>query len=273
MKKFGGKLFGAALGFSFGGPIGAVIGAAVGHYIDSSNDKKSANYPGKAQKELTFITSLILLLTGTARADGTVTNAEVDTIKNFFKYQLRYGDTALLLINRIINESLQKVVNLPEICSAIAERTVYEERLYLIRLNYEVAASDGSLSENQEAFIKQASVHLGINEYDLNMVRSTFSSDSAGGYSSGYFKGGGRGAGGSGPDGPGGAAIKDPYALLGITRGCSDEDVHRAYREMANMYHPDKVSHLGKELIDLATSKFTHILEAYEIIKKERGLA
>ena len=263
MKRFEGKLFGAALGFSFGGPIGAVIGTAVGHYIDSSNDKKKVKYPGKAQKELNFITSLILLLTGTARADGTVTNPEVETIKNFFKYQLRYGNTALLLINRIINESFQKDVNLPETCAAILERTVYEERLYLVRLNYEVAASDGSLSRNQEAFIRQASMYLGINEYDYNMVRSTFSAEALGGQSHGE----------TGPDGPGQARILDPYALLGLTRGSSDEEVHRAYREMASMYHPDKVSHLGKELIDLATHKFTYIGEAYTAIKKERGLA
>ena len=263
MKRFEGKLFGAALGFSFGGPIGAVIGTAVGHYLDSSNDKKKVKYPGKAQKELNFITSLILLLTGTARADGTVTNAVVETIKNFFKYQLRYGNTALLLINRIINESFQKDVNLPETCAAILERTVYEERLYLVRLNYEVAASDGSLSRNQEAFIRQASMYLGINEYDYNMVRSTFSAEVPGGQSHGE----------TGPYGPGQARSSDPYALLGLTRGSSDEEVHRAYREMASMYHPDKVSHLGKELIDLATHKFTYIGEAYRAIKKERGLA
>ena len=263
MKRFEGKLFGAALGFSFGGPIGAVIGTAVGHYLDSTNDKKKTRYPGKAQKELNFITSLILLLTGTARADGTVTNAEVETIKNFFKFQLRYGNTALLLINRIINESFQKDVNLPEICAAISEKTVYEERLYLVRLNYEVAASDGSLSRNQEAFIRQASMHLGINEYDFNMVRSTFASEALGGRSRGE----------SGPNGPGQTRTSDPYKLLGLARGSSDEDVHRAYREMSNMYHPDKVSHLGEELIDLATHKFTRIGEAYNAIKKERGLA
>lgn len=263
MKRFEGKLFGAALGYSFGGPVGAVIGTAVGHYLDSSNDKKKVKYPGKAQKELTFITSLILLLTGTARADGTVTEEEVKTIKNFFKYQLRYGDAALLLIKRIIKESFQKDVNLPETCAAIAEKTVYEERLYLVRLNYEVAASDGSLSKNQEAFIRQASMYLGINEYDFNMVRSTFSAEAWGGRSPGE----------TGPDGPRQARTADPYAVLGLTRGSSDEEIHRAYREMANMYHPDKVSHLGKELIDLATHKFSLIGEAYSTIKKERGLA
>jgi DnaJ like chaperone protein len=260
MKRFEGKLFGAALGFSFGGPIGAVIGTAVGHYFDSSGEKKKLKYPGKAQKELTFITSLILLLTGTARADGTVTNAEVGTIRNFFRYRLKYGDAALMLINRIINESLQKVVDLPGTCAAIAERTVYEERLYLVRLNYEVAASDGTLSKNQEAFIRDASMLLGINEYDFNMVSSSFKSEGAGG----SFR--------NGRSGPGGAGITDPYAVLGLTRDCSDEDVQRAYRTMANMYHPDKVSHLGKELIDLATSKFARIGDAYSAIKKERGL-
>ena len=40
---------------------------------------------------------------------------------------------------------------------------------------------------------------------------------------------------------------------------------------MAAQYHPDKVSHLGKELIGFAEKKFIMINKAYENIKKEKG--
>jgi len=47
----------------------------------------------------------------------------------------------------------------------------------------------------------------------------------------------------------------DPYAVLGISRGASPQEIRAAYhRQMVN-YHPDKVAHLGKELQELAKTK------------------
>ncbi len=260
MKRFEGKLFGAALGFTFGGPIGALIGAAAGHLYDTSVSGKSSSMA--SQKELAFITSLILLLSGTAKADGKVTESEINTIKNFFKHQLGYGPAEYLFIERIINESFHKNVNLVETCDAINKRTSYEERLFLVRLNYQVAVSDGNLHRNEEAFIEQASKHLGIETYDYAMIKNQFTS---------YKRASGSKQSGS-KQSIDEHEITDPYTLLGLEPRCTDEDVIKSYRNLASKYHPDKVSHLGKEFIDLATKKFTRIQEAYEEIKKERGL-
>ena len=41
---------------------------------------------------------------------------------------------------------------------------------------------------------------------------------------------------------------------------------------MANKYHPDKVSHLGKEMQFLAEEKFKAVNDAYQKIKRERGV-
>ena len=41
---------------------------------------------------------------------------------------------------------------------------------------------------------------------------------------------------------------------------------------MATKYHPDKVSHLGKDLSKIADEKFKAVNEAYQTIKKERGI-
>jgi DnaJ like chaperone protein len=59
---------------------------------------------------------------------------------------------------------------------------------------------------------------------------------------------------------------------MGLLPGCSNAEVHDAYRNLANKYHPDKVTYLGEEFIELATKRFTQINDAYEIIKKERSL-
>ena len=46
----------------------------------------------------------------------------------------------------------------------------------------------------------------------------------------------------------------------------------KAYRKMANKYHPDKVAHLGEDLRVLAEEKFKAMNDAYHQIKKERGM-
>lgn len=60
---------------------------------------------------------------------------------------------------------------------------------------------------------------------------------------------------------------KNPYIVLGIKPGASIKEIHVAYRKAAQKYHPDKVSHLGKDLQELANQKFIEIQEAYNTLK------
>jgi DnaJ like chaperone protein len=62
------------------------------------------------------------------------------------------------------------------------------------------------------------------------------------------------------------------YQILEISKSATDEEVKKAYRRMAVKYHPDKVSHLGPEHQNAAKEKFQKLTEAYDRIKKERGL-
>ena len=62
------------------------------------------------------------------------------------------------------------------------------------------------------------------------------------------------------------------YTALEITPQATDEEVKRAYRRMAMKYHPDKVSNAGEEVQRSATEKFRIINQAYETIKKARGI-
>ena len=66
-----------------------------------------------------------------------------------------------------------------------------------------------------------------------------------------------------------GNASRDPYAVLNVPKNASQEDIKKAYRELANKYHPDKVHHLGDEFRELAEQRFKEIEEAYrELIPK-----
>ena len=60
---------------------------------------------------------------------------------------------------------------------------------------------------------------------------------------------------------------RDPYTVLNVSRGASQEEIKIAYRKLANKYHPDKVLHLGEEFRQLAEERFKEIEEAYRKLK------
>ncbi len=55
--------------------------------------------------------------------------------------------------------------------------------------------------------------------------------------------------------------MKDYYNILGVERGCSQEDIKKAYRKLAIKYHPDKNPD--------GDSKFKEIAEAYGVLGDE----
>ena len=63
--------------------------------------------------------------------------------------------------------------------------------------------------------------------------------------------------------------MNDPYEILGVPETATDEEIKKAYRELARKYHPD--NYHDNPLADLAQEKMKEINAAYEQITKERG--
>lgn len=61
----------------------------------------------------------------------------------------------------------------------------------------------------------------------------------------------------------------DPYKVLGVTESTSDDDIKRAYRNLAKKYHPD--NYINSPLADLASDKMKEINEAYDMIMNQRS--
>lgn len=59
--------------------------------------------------------------------------------------------------------------------------------------------------------------------------------------------------------------------ILGLRGRVSAVDVRNRYRELAAQYHPDKVSHLGPKLKEVAEREMQEINEAFEYFKKRYG--
>ncbi len=62
--------------------------------------------------------------------------------------------------------------------------------------------------------------------------------------------------------------MRDPYVVLGIQRGASDDEIKKAYRNLSRKYHPDaNVNNPNKEQ---AEERFKEVQQAYDTIMQEK---
>ena len=83
MAKFG-KWIGGGLGWAIGGPIGAIFGFAIGSMVDGSGNVHSSRSPySRAGRSTTggYVSSLLVLVAATMKADGKVLKSELDYVK------------------------------------------------------------------------------------------------------------------------------------------------------------------------------------------------
>jgi DnaJ like chaperone protein len=233
------KWIGGGLGWVFGGgPIGAVIGFAIGAAIDSVEVKTAKTMPTTTGD---FLVSLLVLMAAVMKADGKVLKSELDYVKAYLLRTFGEDDTSEAL--RLLREILNKPIPVAEVCSQIRNHIDYSSRLQLIHLLYGLAKADRFISPEEISLIDEISSKLGINLADLNSIKSMFIEDN-----------------------------DWAYKVLEIEKSASADEIKKAYRKMALKYHPDKVAYLGEEIHKTANDKFQKVNEAYEKVKKEKGI-
>lgn len=242
MAKFG-KWIGGGLGWAFGGPIGALIGVGIGSVIDKVVDVEEDVPKRKAYRTTPndFGASLLVLVAAVMKADGKILKAELEYVKRFFYKQFGSERTKEHLL--VLRELLKKDIPIHDVCLQIKTYTLYPARLQLMHLLFGVAAVDGEVHSSELAIIQQIASYLGIKQADYESIKAMFFKD-----------------------------VNSDYKILEITKNATNEELKKAYRRMAVKYHPDKVAHLGDEFKISAKEKFQKVQEAYENIKKERGI-
>lgn len=62
--------------------------------------------------------------------------------------------------------------------------------------------------------------------------------------------------------------MRNPYEVLGVSPGATDEEIKKAYRKLSRQYHPD--ANVNSPHPEIAEEKFKEVQQAYEQIMKER---
>jgi DnaJ like chaperone protein len=248
-KKYG-KWIGGALGWAFGGPLGALFGFAVGSMFDGVETKPSTHtyndphYKTRYRYQTThddFIMSLLALSAAMMKVDGSAKKSELAYVKNFFTRQFGAAKTSEAMA--LLRDLLKKDIPVRQVCEQIRYNMEHPLRLQLLHYLFGIAQADGHVDSQEINLIHRISGYLGISQKDYDSILGMFYKD-----------------------------VSHAYSVLGINDSASDDEVKKAYRKMAVKYHPDKVTHLGEEFRLAAKEKFIKVKDAYELIKKERGI-
>ncbi len=237
MAKFG-KWIGGGLGWAFAGPIGAIIGFAIGSYIDESQSKSVEGSQGGD-----FDVSLLVLAAAVIKADKKVSQHELEYVKRFFTQN--FGEAHAQQRMEMLQEILNQDIPLQDVCDQIRGNMNYYGRLQLLHFLFGIAKADGEVDDVEAKVIEQISAYMKIKSEDFESIKAIF-----------YGEGKSEAA----------------YKILEVDPEASDEEIKKAYRKMAVKYHPDKVGHLGEEAKKGAKEKFQKVQDAYDKIKRERGM-
>ena len=229
-----GKVGGASAGFLFGGPVGALVGAVAGHFlIDHEAD------PG-----VTFTIAVIALAGKMARADGVVSDVELDAFSRAF----RVPEQEEANVRRIFNLARQDVAGYEAYAQQIARLFVGNPAILEDVLDglFEIAKADGVLHPGEAAFLEKVAEIFGFAPNEFRRIRAS------------HFA----------PE------LTDPYVILGVSYVADDEELKQTYRKLVRENHPDSLMARGvpAEFIKLANDKLAAINSAYEKIQQERGL-
>lgn len=224
-----------------------------------------------AKDALFCVTTLLYKI---ARADGVVTDDELDRIQHLLdhKFEIDPADQREIrelmrawgtgfdffdLVRRL-RDNLARLVD--------GERAARAYRS-AVEMMFMVAASDGEVHPREERLANAAAIVLGISSADFTRLRAAYV--------------------GAQPEPPSEDAPEPPpfdratasaeertrhaLGVLGLAEPFTPADVRDAYRAAVRSYHPDRVQHLGEELQALAELKTREINAAYEWLRERQG--
>lgn len=248
-----GKMVGGTIGFALGGPLGAIAGAALGHLMDSDSGNQESVLPetgrmtdqGRAQ--LIFFTAAFSMLAKLARVDGRVSDEEIASIRSFMAEDLSLNAESRQMAEKIFYTALNAPQKFEDF--AVQFYRQFQDRPELLELMIDiflrVSVADGAMKKSEEALIESAVSIFRIPDADYRSMKARYVSET-----------------------------EKYYAVLGCSPSDDNETIKKHYRKLARDYHPDTIASKGlpEEFVKFAHDKFREIQEAYEAIKKERGI-
>lgn len=220
-----------------------VLGFTVGSIFDAGKPQGADQLKGRRGQTLRgdYAASLLVLVAAVMKADGRVMKSELEYVRRYFV--TRFGQDTASEAVVMLRDILKQEIPLRDVTRQLSERLEYSYRLEMLHFLFGIASADGNVSDSENKVIQKIAGFMNITDSDFQSIRAMFVSET-----------------------------DSAYKILEIEPTSSDEELKKAFRNMAMKYHPDKVGHLGEDFKKVANEKFRKVQEAYDKIRKERGI-
>ena len=226
------KLLFALIGYTFFRLPGAFVGFFIGSFLSPKVQKISSK---------DFEINLLALASLVIKADGKVTQNELDFVRRYFVSA--YGKNRANEVFKIFNQNVKnKGISVSKISRLFNLALNYESRLQVIHFLFGIAKADGSISELEIKKLLEFSNLFKLSYADFLSIKAMFVQET-----------------------------DNAYKILELKKTATNDQIKKSYRELAKKHHPDKVQHLGDAYVKAAQDKFQQIQKAYQNIKNERG--
>ena len=240
------SFWGAIFGYMIGSAIDRIRNQGKTQPFSRPNENRRSHqdmyehFQRRTQQTQDIQTILMAFSAAVMKADGKVLKVELNYVKAFFHQQ--FGPRFTTQHLQVLRDYLDKDIPLSQICQDMRYQTTLEVRMQVVHYLFGIAKSDSNVSTAEMNVISNISMMLGIPQMEFESMKNMFVRNT-----------------------------DSDYKVLGIETSATDDEVKKAYREMAKKFHPDRVAQMGEEHQKGAKEKFQKIQEAYEAIKKKRG--
>ena len=193
------------------------------------------------ERSVAFTIAVIALGAKMAKADGTVTRAEVAAFRHVFAIPNGEEDNAA----RVFNLARQDVAGYDIYAAKIRAMFRDEDRDLLIDLLeglFHIALADGSYHPRENEFLMQVASIFGLEDRVFRRLRARFVD----------------------------SAPRDPYDVLGVTPDTPIDTIRAAWRDAVKTSHPDLMLARGipPEALKLAERRLQAVNAAWEAISQ-----
>lgn len=231
------KWLGAGLGWAItGNPLGGLLGFLAGHAFEQGK----SNSPDTSSSVSELEANLIVLAAYLIKVDKGVSLRQMEFTGQFLDRY--FGIENSTRRQQMLNHCLQHDYDLNVVCDQLRMYTEHGTRVQVVRFLFDLAQSDGGLSEKENYFIFKIAGYLTVNDVDFSKIKEEQTTVNT-----------------------------SAYEVLGINPDATAAQIRNAYRQLVLKYHPDRNTGVTETERKQLALRFQLIQEAYEKLKAEKG--